>query len=96
MDETASTTDGLGCVDPDGAPGAEALVESSPATAVAAAGGGDSVGCIGSQSRRESGPVEVVITGGDSHKAQDIAKENMSINHVWSNLRGYVREYLRL
>ena len=37
MDEAASTTDGLGCVDPDGAPGAEPLVKSSPVTAAAAA-----------------------------------------------------------
>ena len=37
IDDPASTTDGLGCVDPDGAPGAEPLVESSPATAAAAA-----------------------------------------------------------
>ena len=37
------TTDGLGCVGPDGAPGAEPLVKSSPVTAAAAAaaaGGG--------------------------------------------------------
>ena len=37
MDETASTANDVGCVDPDGAPGAEPLVESSPATAAAAA-----------------------------------------------------------
>ena len=37
MDEAASTTNGLGCVDPDGAPKAESLVESSPATAAVAA-----------------------------------------------------------
>ena len=36
MDETASSTDGLGSVDPDGAPGAQPAVESGPATAVAA------------------------------------------------------------
>ena len=36
-DQAASTTDGLGCVDPDGTPGAEPLVKSSPATAAAAA-----------------------------------------------------------
>ena len=36
-DEAASTTDGLGRVDPDGEPGAEPLVESIPATAAAAA-----------------------------------------------------------
>ena len=38
MDESASTTDGLGSVDHDGTPGAEPLVESSPGTAAAAAG----------------------------------------------------------
>ena len=37
MDEAASTTGGLGEVDPDGAPGVEASVESSPVTAAAAA-----------------------------------------------------------
>ena len=36
MDEAASTPDGLGCVDLDGARGAGPLVESSPATAPAA------------------------------------------------------------
>ena len=40
MDEAASTTDGLGCVDPDGAPGVDPLMESSPATAAAAAAAG--------------------------------------------------------
>ena len=35
MDEAASTTDGSDCVDLDGAPGAEPLVESSPFTAAA-------------------------------------------------------------
>ena len=37
IDEAASTTDGLGCVDPGGAPVAELLVELGTATAVAAA-----------------------------------------------------------
>ena len=37
MDKVGSTTDGLGSVDPDGAPGAESLVGSSPGTAAAAA-----------------------------------------------------------
>ena len=36
-EEAASTTDGLGCVDLDDAPGAEPLVESSPAAAAGAA-----------------------------------------------------------
>ena len=40
MDEAASTTDDLGSVDPDVAPGAEPLVDSSPATAAAGGGGG--------------------------------------------------------
>ena len=39
MDEAASTTDDLGSVDPD-PPGAEPLVDSSPATAAAGGGGG--------------------------------------------------------
>ena len=71
MDEAASTTDGLGCVDPDGVPGAEALVESRLATTAAAAGGGDGgveVGGIGPQSRRESGPAEAVTAGGGAHR----------------------------
>lgn len=37
MDEAASTTDGLGSVNPDGAPGTQPLAESSPPTAAAAA-----------------------------------------------------------
>ena len=37
MDEAASTTDYLGSVDPDVAPGAEPLVDSSPGTVAAAA-----------------------------------------------------------
>ena len=39
MDEAASTTDYLGFVDTDVAPGAEPLVDSSPGTAAAAAAG---------------------------------------------------------
>ena len=37
MDEAPSTPDGLGSVGPDGAPRAQSLVESSPATSAAAA-----------------------------------------------------------
>ena len=37
MDEAASTTDHLGSVDPDFAPGAEPLVDSIPGTTAAAA-----------------------------------------------------------
>ena len=40
MDEAVSTTDDLGSVGPDVAPGAEPLVDSSLAAAAAAAGGG--------------------------------------------------------
>ena len=37
MDEAASTTDDLGSVDPDVAPGAEPLVDSRPGTAAGSA-----------------------------------------------------------
>ena len=40
-DEAASTADGLGAVDPDGAPRAQPLAESSPPTAAAAAADDD-------------------------------------------------------
>lgn len=41
MDEAISTSDGSGCVDPDGVPGSQPLAESSPATATAAAAAAD-------------------------------------------------------
>ena len=37
MDDAALTADGLGCVDPDGVPKTELLVESNPTTSAAAA-----------------------------------------------------------
>ena len=51
MGETASTADDLGSVDPDVAPGAEPLVDSSPGTAAAAAAAAACCwygGCVGS------------------------------------------------
>ena len=51
MDEAASTTDVLGCVDPDGAPGAEPLVDSSPATAAAAAAAAPGVEVVSAPNR---------------------------------------------
>ena len=51
MGETASTADDLGSVDPDVAPGAEPLVDSSPGTAAAAAVAACCcwrAGCVGS------------------------------------------------
>ena len=52
-DEAASTTDGFGCVVPEGAPGAEPLVESSPATAVAAAAGVEVVSASNREGSRD-------------------------------------------
>ena len=54
MDEAASTTDGLGCVDPDGAPGAEPLVKSSPVTAAAAAAAAAGVEVVSAPNREGS------------------------------------------
>ena len=54
MDEAASTTIGLGCVDPDGALGAELLVESSPATAAAAAAAAAGVEVVSAPNREGS------------------------------------------
>ena len=54
MDEAASTTNGLGCVDPDGAPKAESLVESSPATAAVAAAAAAGVEVVSAPHREGS------------------------------------------
>ena len=51
MGEAASTADDLGSVDPDVAPGAEPLVDSSPGTGAAAAAAAACCrcgGCVGS------------------------------------------------
>ena len=67
MDEAASTTDGLGCVGPGGAPGAEPLVESSATTAAAAAAA--DVEVVSAPNRGESGPAKEVTAGGEARKA---------------------------
>ena len=86
MDEAASTADDLGSVDPDVAPGAEPLVDSSPGTAAAAAA---------------AAGVEVVSAPNregtrDSLKKHLFSAENVSKHHVWNNANGCVYECVRL
>ena len=54
MDKAVSPTDGLGCVDPDGAPGAVPLVESRPAIAAAASAAGGGVEVVSAPNREGS------------------------------------------
>ena len=89
MGEAASTADDLGSVDPDVAPGAEPLVNSSPGTTAAAAA--DACcwcgGCVCSYCNREGtrDPLKHLCSA-----------RSLSEHHVWNNTNGYVHEYLRL
>ena len=85
MDEAASTADDLGSVDPDVAPGAEPLVDSSPGTAAAAAAAGVEV--VSAPNREGTR---------DSLKKHLFSAENLSKHHVWNNTNGCVNEYVRL
>ena len=95
MDEAASTTDGLGCVDPDGAPGAEPLVKSSPVTAAAAAAaaGVEVVSAPnreGSRDRLKQSQREAKHT-----RLKALRRRIKSKHNVWNKMNGYVRAYLR-
>ena len=72
MDEVASTTDHLGSVEPDVAPGAEPLVDSSVGTAANAAGGVDVVSAPYRQRTRDQ-------------MKHLFSAENMERHHVWNN-----------
>ena len=88
MDEVASTTDELGSVDADVAPGAEPLVDSSPATAAAtaaaaaAAAGVEDVSAPNREGTRD--PLKHLIS-----------VENLSKHNVWNNTNGCEYEYGR-
>ena len=82
MDEAASTTDDLGSVDPDVAPGAEPLVDSSPATAAATAAGVEVVSAPNREGTRD--PLKHLFSA-----------ENLSKHHVWNYTNGCVYEYVR-
>ena len=88
VDEAVSTTDGLGSVDLDGAPGAEPFVDSSPGNAAAAAAAAAAAG------------VEVVSSpnreGTRDPLKHLLSAENLSKHNVWNNTNGCVYEYLRL
>ena len=84
MGEAASTAHDLGSVDPDVAPGADPLVDSSPATAAAAAAGGvEVVSAPNREGTRD--PLKHLISVG-----------SLSKHHVWNNTNGCVHAYLRL
>ena len=90
MDEATSTADELCSVDPDVAPGAEPLVDSSPgtaagaATAAAAAAGVEIVSVPNREGTRD--PLKHLFSA-----------ENLSKHHVWNNTHGCVYEvYVRL
>ena len=81
------TTDYLGSVDPDVAPGAEPLVDSSPGTgaaaAAAAAAGVEVVSAPNREGTRD--PLKHLFSA-----------ENLRKHHVWNNTNGCVYEYVRL
>ena len=76
MDEAASTTDDLGSVDAYVAPGAEPLVDSSPAAAAAAAG----VEVVSAPNRE----------GARDPLKHLFSAENLSKHTVWNNANGCV------
>ena len=87
MEEAASTADDLSSVDPDVAPGAEPLVDSSPGTAAAAAAAAG----------------VKVVSASDREGIRDplkhlLSAENLSKHNVWNNTKGcvLVYEYVRL
>ena len=82
MDEAASTTYDLGSVDPDVAPGAEPLVDSSPATAAATAAGVEVVSAPNREGTRD--PLKHLFSA-----------ENLSKHNVWNNTNGCGYEYVR-
>ena len=89
MDEAASTADNLGSADPDVAPGAEPLEDSSPgttATAVAGSGGGGDGVEVAWAPNRE---------GTRDPLKYSFSAENLSKHHVWNNTNGCVYEYVR-
>ena len=74
MGEAASTADDLGSVDPDVAPGADPLVDSSPATAAAAAAAGvEVVSAPNREGTRD--PLKHLFSA-----------ENLSKRNVWNNI----------
>ena len=81
MDEAASIADGFGSVDPDVAPGAEPLMDSSPGTtaAAAAAAGVEVVSALSREGTRDS-------------LKHLFPTENLSKHHVWNNTNGCVYE----
>ena len=89
MDEAASTSDDLGCVGPDGAPGAEPLVTSSPVTAAAAAAAGVEVVSApnreGSRDRLKQSQREAKHTRLKALRMRILSKHN-----IWNNMNGYV------
>ena len=76
MDEAASTTDDLGSVDSDVAPGAEPLVDSSPATVAAAAAAAAAGVKVVSAPNRE---------GTRDPLNRLFSAENLSKHNVWNN-----------
>ena len=80
-DEAASTTDGLGSVDPDGAPGAGPLVDSSPGTTAAAAAAATAAAGV------------EVVSAPNREGTRDplkhfVSAENLGKHHVWNNING--------
>ena len=92
MDEAASTADDSGSVDPDVAPGAEPMVDSSPDTV---GGGGGAAAAAAAAAAVES------VSAPNREGTRDPLKhlfsaENLSKHHVWNNTNGCVYEYVRL
>ena len=77
MDEAASTTDDLGSVDAYVAPGAEPLVDSSPAAAADAAAGVEVVSAPNREAARDA-------------LKHLFSAENLSKHTVWNNANGCV------
>ena len=91
MDEAAPTTDGLGCVDPDGAPGAEPLVKSSRVTAAAAAAALEVVSAPNQE--RSPGRLKQSQREAKHTTLKALRRRILSKHNVWNNINKYVREY---
>ena len=92
MDEAATTIDGLGCVDPDGTPGAEPLV-SRPVTPAAAAASAAGVEVVSAPSGEGSlDRLKQSRRGARNTRLEHLRRIILSKNNVWNNVNGYVRQ----
>ena len=92
MDDAASTIDSLGFMDPDGAPGAEPLVKSSPVIVAAAAAAAAGVDVASALNREWSwGRLKRSQREAKHTSLKALRRRLLSEHNFWNNMNGYVR-----